>query len=494
MAWIQVSQAIIEMPVYFECFSKYLFFLGLTFILLTTRYICFLGGLPIRGFYWCYQVSENVLLDSDGRPWIETFRHPTYPYDIYDKTIPPVEPFTSARHPRPVRKSFPGLKCGTALPPGFGSYDHRAANKLRLYLEVALPDVPLDSVICWLIDFLWRKHINSAIYTEFTIILASIWLLVGRRFQRLIYAIYCPWIEQFRVGFHICLKYGNAQRILGHLRPKQGHDIRTRSPRYRRMVLSSAYNVDQKVLALKGACQFDTDSHFVVYDNSANTHICNRRDMFEDFQATTRGQVATIGGKLNRPAGIGTVAWTWKDDLGVAHTERLKGVLYFPQSPINIMSITELARQLDDPDGTGIDTKMNSSRFYWQGNKFSRTIHHSPSNLPEPAINEGTSLFSLFTRIFSRTVDDTVHPYCCFVKGHFDTSCSPTIDKDDQDPAFGDIVESLIYPGENLLYKNEGHNSLVKIASSNLNKHGQLLYDVVFPSGDSQKVMRELLS
>ena len=36
---------------------------------------------------------------------------------------------------------------------------------------------------------------------------------------------------------------------------------------------------------------------------SATTRICS-----------TFGMVATIGGKLNRPTGIGTVEWKWKDD------------------------------------------------------------------------------------------------------------------------------------------------------------------------------------
>ena len=86
--------------------------------------------------------------------------------------------------------------------------------------------------------------------------------------------------------------------------------------------------------------------------------------------------VATIGGKLNSPAGIGTVKWKWKDDAGLVHKILLDKVLYFPNSPINIMSITELARQLDDEEGTGIDTKMKYSRFYWDNNKYSRKIFH----------------------------------------------------------------------------------------------------------------------
>ena len=124
------------------------------------------------------------------------------------------------------------------------------------------------------------------------------------------------------------------------------------------MAFTSVFNVDDKVKQSNGNCLFDTDADFVVCDNSANTHIYNNKDMFVDFKETTSGMVATIGGKLNRPAGIGTVEWKWNDDDGVTHTQQLENVLYFPQSPINIMSVTEFAKQLHDEEGTGIDPKM----------------------------------------------------------------------------------------------------------------------------------------
>ena len=106
------------------------------------------------------------------------------------------------------------------------------------------------------------------------------------------------------------------------------------------MVLTSSYNVDDKVKQSNGTSIFDTNESFVVCDNSANNLICNNRDMFVTFNATTEGLVATIGGKLNHPAGIVIVKWTWKDDCGEVHTEVLKNTLYFTKSPINIMSVT----------------------------------------------------------------------------------------------------------------------------------------------------------
>ena len=109
------------------------------------------------------------------------------------------------------------------------------------------------------------------------------------------------------------------------------------------MAFTSAYNVDDKVNDTHHGL-FDTDASFVVCDNSANTHICNDKSMFKTFSSTTSGLVATIGGKLNRPSGIGTVEWTWKDDDGNPHTQQFEKCLYFPSSTINIMSVTSYAK------------------------------------------------------------------------------------------------------------------------------------------------------
>ena len=78
-----------------------------------------------------------------------------------------------------------------------------------------------------------------------------------------------------------------------------------------------------------------------------------------------------ISGRPNIPAGIGTFKYTWIDNNGSLHTELLEYFLYFPQSPINIISVTDFTRQLDDKEATGIDTKMLYSKFYWKNNKLS---------------------------------------------------------------------------------------------------------------------------
>ena len=163
--------------------------------------------------------------------------------------------------------------------------------------------------------------------------------------------------------------------------------------------------------------------------------------------------------------------WTWKDDDGALHTEQLENTLYFPKSPINIISATELAEKFNDEEGIGIDTKMNHSIFYWKNNHFSQKIHHSSSNLPKLAINEGTTIFTWFTKKFSRKIDDTINPTCCCTNQDLETHCQSTLDRSTTAKE-NTFVESVIYNGENLIYKNQGHNSVIKIIDSGLNTNG----------------------
>ena len=157
------------------------------------------------------------------------------------------------------------------------------------------------------------------------------------------------------------------------------------------------------------------------------------------------------------------------------------------------MSVTEFAKQLDDEEGTGIDTKMKYSTFYWKQNKYSRKIYHSASNLPELAINKGTTLFTWFTKKFTSSVNDSIDPTCCFSNHDLDHHCHATTDKESDNVA-SMFMESIIYNGEKLIYKNEGRNAIVKIIDSSVDSNGKLKYTVEFPSGESEQVTRENLA
>ena len=52
----------------------------------------------------------------------------------------------------------------------------------------------------------------------------------------------------------------------------------------------------------------------------------------------------------------------------------------------------------------------------------------------------------------------------------------------------------MIYNGENLIYKNQGHNAVIKIIDSGLNKDGMLEYTIELATVSREKIPQEYLS
>ena len=200
----------------------------------------------------------------------------------------------------------------------------------------------------------WRRRLdNSVVYeNDYADNLSSIWH-------------FCCMIVMYAFGIfyfigRICLCKLSPHRIMpkakrawSRKKKKKGHTFH---------VHSTVLNLDKKVQ--DEAVSFDTDSVTAVCDNSANVHICNNESMFiGEIRKTDKHYVATIGGQKNAATGMGTVRWEWKDDNGKQHTYDIEDTLYFPSSPVNILSVTSFAEQLKDDDGTGIDTKRSRSTF-----------------------------------------------------------------------------------------------------------------------------------
>ena len=136
---------------------------------------------------------------------------------------------------------------------------------------------------------------------------------------------------------------------------------------------------------------------------------------------------------------------------------------------------------------------MTHSLFYWKNNQFSRKIHHSSSNLSGLAINEGTTIFTCSTEKFSRKIDNTINPTCFCTNQDLETHCQSTLYRSTTAKE-NTFVKSVIYNGENLIYNNQGHNTVIKIIDSGLNTNGMLEYTIEFATGAIEKVPREYLS
>ena len=257
------------------------------------------------------------------------------------------------------------------------------------------------------------------------------------------------------------------------------------------VAFTTVLNIDDRVNNLeRDLSTWDTDSSSMVCDNSANVHICNKRSMFVgDLTPVINHKVATIGGKGHQPSGIGTVRWTWRDVKGKMHQYNIEDVLYFPESPINILSVTAFAKQLNDTEGTGIDTKQLHSNFYWSSNQFSLRIQHPPSNLPEVSINEGFSLATVYRAMVSKLVNSSNHDQysCCFTKIDDESDAAELTDGTDSSCPHAhattfeetpDTVLELFEIGETLYYTNTGWSGLVKVKSFELDDKGVLRFVV----------------
>ena len=80
--------------------------------------------------------------------------------------------------------------------------------------------------------------------------------------------------------------------------------------------------------------------------------------------------VATIDGANHYPVGIGKVPVRIPDGNGAESLVVLNDVLYFPNSPVKIISMVCLGDDLDDSDGTWITTKQHKSIFKWDREHF----------------------------------------------------------------------------------------------------------------------------
>lgn len=190
-----------------------------------------------------------------------------------------------------------------------------------------------------------------------------------------------------------------------------------------------------------GSISFDIASvGSCIIDNCATGHICADSSMFigaiSDVNDDTK--VATIGDTMLKPKGVGTVEWCWKDVTGTSHTYRLHNVFYFPDSPVNILSLTAFAKQLDDNAGTCITTWGDHSLFLWDKGQYECTLSHPPSGLPELSLYHSSN----YCRSF----------YCDFISA-LDVSSSSC---QEGNYFYFDPCVFHFHVGDNVLYTKDG--------------------------------------
>ena len=168
-----------------------------------------------------------------------------------------------------------------------------------------------------------------------------------------------------------------------------------------RSFLVSVLTADQLALHAHRS-DFSPGQETAIVDNCANTHVWNDKTHFISYSPFSTGSraVSTISGQNHFPVGSGDVSVSWRDDDNVVFNHILKNVLYFPDSPVKIISAHKLAAEWGpdvDLEGTSIKTKYAYSIFKWRFKEFRKTIQHPVHGLPEMVINDTKAgIFSTF--------------------------------------------------------------------------------------------------
>ena len=146
-------------------------------------------------------------------------------------------------------------------------------------------------------------------------------------------------------------------------------------------------------------------SSFCGGGKSANSHICKEKGFLvgEIYPVNQNSGVDTISGTDFGPSLIGKVEWTWHDNNGQKHTLTLENVLYLPDSPVNILSVTMWADAINYYKGIWILTKRNHSVFAWDQGNLTRLFQNSTSRLPELLIGGSFGWFAHFLSFFLAT-------------------------------------------------------------------------------------------
>ena len=114
-----------------------------------------------------------------------------------------------------------------------------------------------------------------------------------------------------------------------------------------------------------------------------------------------------IGGNT-KPAGVGTVCWSWRNNEGKNSAYDLPGCCHYLDSPVCILSQTQLSLFLNDCDfGIKNTSGIRTSLFYWDDQKFRQTTKHTTSYMPKMFLMMTTPLLHHYSLHFTHFLTTT---------------------------------------------------------------------------------------
>ena len=133
----------------------------------------------------------------------------------------------------------------------------------------------------------------------------------------------------------------------------------------------------------------------LAMDNCATFHVCKDKNVFiGDIKESPNIRVKGVSG-TSQASGIGKIKFTITDKEGRLKEILLENVIYLPESPKNLISISRWSR--DQKDDCGIMSRGQYSIFLWEHDECQKLIHHR-HNCPIPimTVNEGDNPVDAF--------------------------------------------------------------------------------------------------
>jgi hypothetical protein len=157
----------------------------------------------------------------------------------------------------------------------------------------------------------------------------------------------------------------------------------------------------------------DTDSSFLVCNNSATGHICNDKSLFSGEHVPSIYVVGAATG-TSKPTLMGTLILCTTDDNGEKHTFVLTHVNYMPKLPVTLLSTQILSKQYVDEngfdkEGTGVCTVYDNHVLFVDYGQYSKTFKMHSSGLPECFFSSSYSHLNVFTTFLMQHYNNTIN-------------------------------------------------------------------------------------
>ena len=180
------------------------------------------------------------------------------------------------------------------------------------------------------------------------------------------------------IPFNIMIKIADNMPYRTYNRPKM-RSKRGGSP-WRRKIMCSAVMVYAATAKRQNITPFDTDTAMIGIDNRASgcfSHVAS--DFVGDLRECHR-TVKGFGGTSTSNVKMGTLKWSWLDDMGKMHTHHISDSYYSKSGGVRLLSPQHFAQASKDKDGTGSTTNGNQVQLYWSSKKYKLTIPLSKTN------------------------------------------------------------------------------------------------------------------